>query len=109
MDKCIFCKIRDGEIPSPKLYEDSDFFIISDINPKAKRHYLAIPKRHYALLDEVTSDDEIVLARVLRKLPMLKEELGLSNGYRLIINQGSDGGQEVPHLHIHILGGEKLN
>lgn len=109
MDNCIFCKIRDGIIPSPKVYEDDDFFIINDINPKAKKHYLAIPKNHYAYLSEQKQEDAIVLSKILNKIPDLAESLGIQNGYRIIINQGEDGRQEVKHLHIHILGGERLS
>ena len=108
MDNCIFCKINKGEIPSPKVYEDEDFFIINDINPKAKKHYLMIPKHHYAYLSEQTNEDILVLGKMLALLPCLARQLGLENGYRVIINQGSDGGQEVAHLHVHVLGGEKL-
>ncbi len=107
MKDCIFCKIRDGEIPSPKLYEDDEVFVIRDINPRAKCHYLMIPKDHYAYLGDKNANGE-VLGRALKKIADLAPSLGLSNGYRVIINQGADGGQEVMHLHIHILGGEKL-
>lgn len=105
---CIFCKIRDGEINSKKYYEDEDSFIIADINPRAKKHYLFIPKNHYKLIAEQTSTDTKVLGNMLAKIPSLCKELGIENGYRLIINQGEDGRQEVPHLHVHIMGGEKL-
>lgn len=108
MENCIFCKIRDGIINSKKYYEDKDFFIIADISPKAKKHYLMIPKRHYKLIREQTEQDRHVLAKMLAKLNELQSELGLDGGYRLIINQDDDGGQEVPHIHIHVLGGEKL-
>ena len=108
MNDCIFCKINIGEIPSKKFYEDDNFFIIQDINPKANKHYLAIPKKHYALLSEQEQDDIIVLGKILNTIPKIAKQLGIENGYRLIINQGEDGRQEVKHLHIHILGGEKL-
>lgn len=108
MDNCIFCKINKGEIPSHKFYEDDDFFIIADISPKAKKHYLMIPKHHYAYLSEQTEQDALVLGKMLAKLPSLAKQFGLENGYRIIINQGNDGGQEVAHLHVHVLGGEKL-
>jgi histidine triad (HIT) family protein len=108
MNDCIFCKIRDGVIPSPKVYEDELMFIISDISPKAKRHYLMIPKKHYAFLSDMTDDDAVDLARCLKKLPSLAGKLGLEGGYRVIINQGGDAGQTVFHLHVHILGGEAL-
>ena len=106
---CVFCKIINGEIPSKKAYEDKNCIIIEDITKKAKLHYLLIPKRHYALLEETTLKDQIILGKCLMKFQKIKKELGLINGYRLIINQGEDGGQEVKHLHIHILGGEKLS
>ena len=105
---CIFCNIRDGEINSKKYYEDENSFIIADISPKAKKHYLFIPKNHYGLLSEQSQDDVEVLGQMLATIPTLVEQLGIENGYRLIINQGEDGRQEVKHLHIHILGGEKL-
>lgn len=103
MENCIFCKIINGEISSPKLYEDDDCIIIKDINPKARLHYLLIPKKHYALIEEQTAEDAVILGRIINKLNDLKSILGLENGYRLQINQGENGGQEVPHLHIHIL------
>ena len=109
MNDCIFCKIRDGVIPSEKLYEDELMFIIKDIDPKAERHYLMIPKKHFKLLSEMTDEDAQNLAACFRKLPELSELLGLSGGYRLVINQGDDAGQTVFHLHVHILCGQKLD
>lgn len=105
---CIFCKIRDGEINSKKYYEDENSFIIADISPRAKKHYLYIPKRHYKLIAEQTPKDTEILGKMLATIPTLAKELGIQNGYRLKINQGDDGRQEVPHLHVHILGGQKL-
>lgn len=109
MENCIFCKINKGEIPSPKYYEDEDFFIIADISPKAKKHYLMIPKHHYAYLSEQNAKDVEILGKMLNKLPQLAKQLGLEDGYRIIINQGENGRQEVKHLHVHVLGGEKLS
>ena len=106
---CIFCKICDGEIESKKYYEDENSFMIADINPKAKKHYLFIPKNHYKLLADQTNNNAIILGQMLNKIPQMAKELGIENGYRIIINQGDDGRQEVPHLHVHILGGEKLS
>ncbi|MBR2375696.1 MAG: HIT domain-containing protein [Clostridia bacterium] len=107
MENCIFCKIIAGEIPSPRLYEDDDMIVIRDIEPKAKLHYLCIPKTHFPLL---SSDSEKVEAvkKCFAKIPTLVEKLGLQDGYRVVINQGENGGQAVAHLHIHLLGGEKL-
>lgn len=108
MENCIFCKIRDGIIPSPKVFENEHFFIIKDIEPKAKHHYLAIPKTHYKLLEQLDKEKSLALQNIFETLPKIAKDLGLENGYRLVINQGDDADQTVPHLHIHILGGEKL-
>ena len=108
MDDCLFCKFAKGEIPVNKVYEDEDFIVIRDINPQAKNHFLAIPKTHFKLLSEMTEDDAELLKRILKKIPTLEKELELTNGYRLVIKQGDDAGQTVPHLHIHILSGQKM-
>jgi len=109
MNDCLFCKIRDGEIKSEKLYEDDMMFIIKDIAPSAKIHYLAIPKVHYKLLKDMTPQDTIDLGKCFFRIAELSDSLGLSNGFRIVINQGEDGNQTVFHLHIHILGGEKMS
>ena len=103
---CIFCDIIKSE--SKKLYEDNDFVIINDISHKANVHYLVIPKVHYANLSEQTEEQGLKLGIMLNKLPKILEELGVSGGYRLIINQGENAGQTFHHLHVHVLGGEKL-
>lgn len=108
MENCVFCKIIAGEIPSPRLYEDEQMIIIRDIEPKAKLHYLCIPKQHFALLSEMDEARAEIVKHVFTVIPALEEKLGLQGGYRVIINQGEDGGQVVKHLHIHLLGGEKL-
>lgn len=105
---CVFCKIVAGEIPSAKLYEDEEMIVIKDIEPKAKVHCLCIPKDHFALLEEMDESRALVVKRMLEKIPALKEKLGVEKGFRLVVNQGADAGQSVPHLHIHILGGETL-
>lgn len=109
MNECIFCKIIKGEIPSQKLYEDEKMIIIKDIEPKAIRHFLMIPKNHFKLLSEMTEQDAIELGECLRKIPDLTNILGLDGGYRLVINQGDDAGQTVFHLHVHILTGQKMD
>ena len=108
MENCVFCKIVAGVIPSPRLYEDEKMIVIKDIEPKAKLHYLCIPKTHFALLNELDSERAEIVKHCFQVIPTLEKELGLENGYRVIINQGADGGQTVPHLHIHLLGGEPL-
>lgn len=108
MENCIFCKIIKGEIPSPRLYEDDKMIVIKDIEPKAKLHYLCIPKTHFALLSEMDEAKAETLKYCFTKIAQLEDELGLQEGYRVIVNQGENGGQTVHHLHIHLLGGEKL-
>ena len=108
MDNCIFCKIIKGELPSKKFYEDDLMIIIQDVNPRAKKHYLAIPKRHYKLFSEMTDVDAVHLGACVRKIAELAPSLGLENGYRVIVNQGDDAEQTVPHLHLHLIGGQKL-
>ena len=108
MDNCIFCKIIAGQIPSAKVYEDDKMLVFKDIEPKAKVHLLAIPKDHFKSLEEVDAKRAEMLGYMFSKIPQIAKENGCNNGYRLIINQGEDGGQAVFHLHVHILGGEKL-
>ena len=108
MENCIFCKIIAGDIPSPRLYEDEQMIVIKDIEPKAKLHYLCIPKTHFALFSEMNEEKADIVKHCFKTIPTLEEKLGLKGGYRVIVNQGEDGGQTVPHLHIHLLGGEKL-
>ena len=109
MEDCLFCKFADGEIPVNKVYEDEDFVIIRDINPQAKIHYLMIPKEHFADITEMNEKQAATLSRMLLKLGKMTDKLGLQNGFRIVSNKGEDGCQSVPHLHIHILGGEKLS
>lgn len=109
MENCIFCKIIAGDIPSPRYYEDDKIIIIKDIQPQAKLHYLCIPKTHFALLSEMDEEKLEIVKYCFKTIPTLEEQLGLQDGYRVIINQGVNGGQTVPHLHIHLLGGEKLD
>ena len=108
VEDCVFCKIRKGEIPSTKLYEDADFMIIKDINPQAKVHLVAIPTDHFPHIDMMTEQGTALLGKIMGKISHMQEELGITGGYRLLINQGENAGQTVNHIHIHILGGEKL-
>ena len=108
MKDCLFCKFASGEIPVNKVYENEKFFIIRDINPMCKNHFLVIPKNHYKLLAEMTPADAADLAEILSTIPKLTDLLELNGGYRLVVNQGDDAGQTVPHLHIHLLSGEKM-
>ena len=105
MDNCLFCKIVCGEIPSRKVYEDDLVYAFHDINPLRPVHLLVIPKRHIASLADVSTADEPVLGRVLAVAHRLARENGSPDGFRVIINTGRVGQQEVPHLHAHIVGG----
>lgn len=113
MTDCVFCKIVKGEIPSEKLYEDENFLIFNNIAPKTKYHYLAIVKEHFATLAEATEAQAILLGKLLKIIPTLSGILHLENGYKLVVNQigeqGNDASQEVMHLHIHILAGQKMD
>ncbi|MBE7076915.1 MAG: HIT domain-containing protein [Clostridiales bacterium] len=108
MEDCVFCKIRKGEIPSTVLYKDEEMMIIKDINPKAKVHLIAIPNEHVPMIEMMTTEGCCELGKFMGKISHMQEELGLTNGYRLIINQGEHAGQTVGHVHVHILGGEQL-
>lgn len=108
MENCLFCKFISGEIPVNKVYEDENCIIIKDIDPKAKNHYLLIVKSHFKYLADMTSEQAEMLKKALQTLPTLKDLLGLENGYRLVVNQGDDPGQTIPHLHIHVLCGQKM-
>jgi histidine triad (HIT) family protein len=105
MSDCIFCKIARGEIPCKKIYEDDDFLAFHDIHPQRPVHFLLIPKGHIATLYDAGPEHEAVLGRMLARAGSLAREQGLGDGFRTIINTGKVGGQEVYHLHLHVLGG----
>lgn len=106
-DQCIFCRIARGEIPSRKAYEDDDVLAFHDIHPAAPVHLLLIPRIHVDSLLTTGPGHEALLGKLLGLAPRLALENGCSNGFRVVINNGPDGGQEVNHLHIHILGGPR--
>jgi histidine triad (HIT) family protein len=108
MANCIFCKIARGEIPSNKIYEDEDVYAFHDIHPVAPVHFMLIPKLHVASLMEADDSHAALLGKMLVLAPRLAKELGLDNGFRTVINSGKGGGQEVFHLHIHIIGGGNI-
>ena len=105
MDDCLFCKIARGEIPSRKVFEDDEILAFHDINPARPVHILVIPKRHISSLATVGDADVPVLGRMLAVANRLASENGSPDGFRVIINSGRVGGQEVAHLHAHIVGG----
>mgnify|MGYP001608433280 FL=1 len=102
MSDCIFCKIINKEIPSEFLYEDENCVIFKDIHPKAKTHLLIIPKKHIHSIAEMEEGDEKIVGHLTRCAKSIGNKLNLS-GYQLQINVGKDGGQEIFHLHIHLM------
>lgn len=108
---CLFCKIIQGQIPSRKVHEDDEFFAFHDIRPAAPVHFLIVPKDHVASMAQVTPDHAPMLGRMLTLAPQLAMQEGCNpypdGGYRLVVNTGTEGGQEVHHLHLHVLGGPR--
>jgi histidine triad (HIT) family protein len=107
-EKTIFKKIIDREIPAKIVYEDEYCLAFEDINPRAPTHLLVIPKKEIASVDEITEADESLIGHLFTAIHKIAAERGLANGYRVVANCGPDSGQEVPHLHFHVLGGRKL-
>lgn len=106
---CIFCKIIEGSIPSTKVYETDKLLAFQDIQPAAPVHILIIPKKHIATMNDVTDEDGPLIAELFTAAREIAKQQGIADaGYRLINNVNSDGGQVVYHLHLHLLGGEKL-
>lgn len=109
MEDCLFCKIIRGEIPSTKVYEDEEILAFKDINPAAPIHILVIPKKHIKSLVELEKEDEILVGKIYTVINKIAESQGVKEkGYRVIVNCGEDGGQEVGHLHFHLLAGKRL-
>ncbi len=104
MDNCIFCKIAAKEIPASVVYEDDDMLCFKDIHPAAPVHLLLIPKEHFDSLAHAGGQHEALLGRMMLKVPHIAAEHGLQQGFKTLINTGKGGGQEVFHLHIHIMG-----
>ena len=109
MEDCLFCKIVKGDIPSNKVYEDEDILAFTDINPATPIHILVIPKKHITTHNDIQEEDSKLIGKMHMVINKIAEEKGFKEkGYRVIINCGKDGGQEVKHLHFHILAGRKL-
>ncbi|HXU93317.1 MAG TPA: histidine triad nucleotide-binding protein [Gallionella sp.] len=108
MSDCIFCKIVRGEIPCRKVYEDDEVVAFHDIHPAAPVHFMLVPKLHIASLMQAEESHAALLGKMLLLAPKLAQEQGLDNGFRTVINTGKGGGQEVFHLHIHVIGGGSL-
>ena len=109
MDDCVFCKIIKGEIPSEKVYEDEDVIAFKDINPVTPIHILVIPKKHIATLLDVTEEDSHLISKLFVAINKIAKQIGIEeNGFRIVANCGKDSGQEVMHIHFHLLAGKKL-
>lgn len=109
MSDCIFCKIINKEIPSKIVYEDDDILAFEDINPLAKVHILLIPKKHIETAADLQEEDAAVIGKIFLTAKKIAEEKGMDeDGYRIVNNCKEYGGQEVFHIHFHLLGGEKL-
>jgi histidine triad (HIT) family protein len=104
-DSCIFCRIAAGEIPSKKVYEDEDMLAFHDIHPVAPIHFLIIPKKHLVNLYDADIKEQALLGKMMGMAGQLAREQGSVDGFRVVINNGRVGRQEVYHLHIHIMGG----
>ena len=118
MDNCIFCKIAAGQIPSKLIHEDDDLIAFHDINPAAPVHFLIVPKEHIPTLADCTASHEALLGKMMLLAPVLARQLGCayeagaqpgkgSGGFKTQFNTGPDGGQEVYHLHLHVIGGPR--
>jgi histidine triad (HIT) family protein len=108
-EETIFSKIIRQEIPTPLLYQDDLVTAFRDVAPRVDSHILIVPNKHIATINDVTSEDELTLGRMITVAKKLAKEEGIDEkGYRLIINCNNDGGQEVYHIHMHLLGGQPL-
>lgn len=108
---CIFCKIIAGQIPSKKVYEDGDIYAFHDINPWAPVHFLMVPKAHVPSMAQLGAEHERLMGRIMALAPRLALEQGCNpypeGGFRIVCNNGAEGGQEVHHLHVHVMGGPR--
>ena len=109
MEDCIFCKIANKEIPSNIVYENDDILAFRDINPVAPVHILVIPKKHLSSVLDLSEEDEMLVGKIYTIINEITRKEGIDeSGFRIVVNCGEDGGQEVKHLHFHIIGGKKL-
>ncbi len=110
-ENCIFCKIVEGKIPSRKVYEDEEILAFHDIAPWAPIHFLVIPKEHITSMFHLTGAHQNLMGRIMSLIPQLAKEQGCNpypdGGFRVVCNNGKEGGQEVQHLHIHVMGGPR--
>ena len=108
-EQTLFTKIINHEIPADIRYQDDDVTVFADIRPRAKVHLLVVPTKAIASINDLTDDDALLVGKLVLTAKKMAEDLGIAaDGYRLIFNVGSNGGQAVPHIHLHLLGGEPL-
>ena len=107
-DKTLFERIMDREIPATIIHEDDQCIVFRDINPQAPTHVLVVPRKPIPTMDDVSEDDAALASHLLLIAKKIAADEGLTNGYRIVINCGAEGGQSVDHLHVHVLGGRKL-
>lgn len=106
---CLFCRIRDGELPAKKIFEDDRTIAFEDVNPQAPRHFLVIPKEHLPTLDALQAKDEALVGHLVTVAAELARRLGVAEGgYRAVFNCNADAGQTVFHIHLHLLGGREM-
>ncbi len=109
MNDCIFCKFASGEIPTDRVFESDTVFAFNDINPKAPHHILIIPKKHIATLNDINEKNISIIADIFLAVKDIALQLDMADsGYRTVFNCNKDGGQEVYHLHLHLLGGRTM-
>lgn len=106
---CVFCQIITKEVPADIIFEDQNFVVFKDINPRAPVHLLIVTKEHWPAISALTAEQAPVIGQMIYRAKLLAEEQGISeSGYKLVFNNGEDGGQIINHLHLHLLGGKKL-
>ena len=110
MEDCIFCKIINREIPASIVFEDERMIAFNDINPQSPIHVLLIPREHFASLKEIPDEKKDILSHLLLKARQIAQEKGIAKkGYRIVLNTERDSGQEVFHIHFHLLGGRQMH
>jgi histidine triad (HIT) family protein len=108
-DNCLFCKIIKGAIPAAKVYEDDSVLVFKDISPKAPVHLLAVPKEHFATVQEIPADRADIMGKLFAAVGTVAVKEGFAaRGYRMVVNSGEQAGQAVPHIHVHVLAGRPL-
>lgn len=110
MTDCLFCKIRDGEIPCDIIFENEDVLAFNDVNPQAPLHVLIIPRNHISTLNDLAAGDESIMGKLFTAAKTIAAQKGVSDdGYRLVLNCNEKAGQTVFHIHMHLLGGRTMN